>query len=112
MNCNVSSAANYRLIQGRVHTAADDRKFAIQRRVPVRWPDPENIRDAERIGLSLIFCFFCIKAKEKTKHIILPKRRKADPNFSEWRYGFQAIEETNQAATTKMSVEEFIEGIR
>jgi hypothetical protein len=25
---------------------------------------------------------------------------------------FQAIEETNQAATTKMSVEEFIEGIR
>jgi hypothetical protein len=80
MNCNVSSAANHRLIQGRVHTAADDRKFAIQRRVPVRWPD----KRAERIGLSLIFCFFCIKAKEKTKHIIFPKRRKADPNFGEW----------------------------
>ncbi len=28
-----------------------------------RWPD----KRAERFGLSLIFCFFCIKAKEKAK---------------------------------------------
>jgi hypothetical protein len=29
-----------------------------------RWPDPESFRDGA-IGLSLIFCRFCIKAKEK-----------------------------------------------
>jgi hypothetical protein len=34
----------------------------------LRWRWPDKRRDA--FGLSLIFCFFCIKAKEKAKDTI------------------------------------------